>query len=381
MLVFLFWTAAFLVVHTYLLYPALLWLLTLWKRPAQRPALGEWPTVTLVLVVYDEIAVIREKIENTLALDYPRDRLEVIVVSDCSHDGTDEAVAEYADRGVMLQRMEERGGKTAGKNAGVRLACGDILVFSDANSMYAPEALRELLRPFAELQVGCVCGELRYTNPEKLAAGKGEGFYWRYEQFLKRRESLLRSALGANGAIYALRRELFDELEADIISDFIMPIRIWRKGFRVVYEPGAVAVEHSAASFGGEFRRRTRIISRSMHGLRTEAGVLNPFRYGLFSFQLFSHKILRWLVPVFLIAMLISSVLLAGEMPFRILLGLQLLFYALAILGNLSQKRLGRLGLFYIPAYFCAINFGVLLGLWHFLTGRRYGVWKPESRN
>ena len=381
MLITLFWTAVFLVAHTYLLYPALLWLLTLWKRPVQHSALGEWLMVSLVLAAYNEIVVIREKVENILALDYPRDRLEVIVVSDCSDDGTDEVIAEYADRGVRLYRMEERGGKTAGQNAGVRLASGDILVFSDANSMYAPEALRQLLRPFANPQVGCVCGELRYTNPEELAAGKGEGFYWRYEQFLKRRESLLRSVLGANGAIYALRRELFDELEADIISDFIMPIRIWRKGFRVVYEPGAVAVEHSAASFGGEFRRRMRIISRSMYGLWTEVGVLNPFRYGLFSFQLFSHKILRWLVPVFMIAILISSALLAGEMPFRILLGLQLLFYALAILGNLSQQRLGRLGLFYIPAYFCAINFGVLLGLWNFLSGRRYGVWKPESRN
>ena len=236
------------------------------------------------------------------------------------------------------------------------------------------------MRPFADPKIGCVCGELRYANPDQLAAGKGEGFYWRYEQFLKRRESLLTSTLGANGSIYALRRELFDELGPEIISDFIMPIRVWRKGFRVVYEPRAVAVEHSGARFRDEFRRRTRIISRSAYSLWTEAGVLNPFAHGLFAFQLFSHKLLRWLVPLFMIAILIGAALLAADPLYQILLGLQLLFYLLALLGNLFQHQLGSLGLFYIPAYFCATNLGALLGLWNFLTGRRYQVWQTASR-
>jgi len=380
MLVYIFWTSALLIVYTYLLYPALLWLLTFWKRSPQYPDLAGWPAVSLVLAAVNEIAVIREKIENTLALDYPDGRLQIIVVSDCSEDGTDQVVAAYADQGVLLHRMERRSGKTVAQNAGGRLASGEILVFSDANSMYAPDALRELLLPFADPGVGCVCGELRYANPEQLAAGKGEGFYWRYEQFLKRRESLLCSAVGANGSIYGLRRELFEELGEEIISDFIMPIRVWRKGFRVVYQPRAVAVERSAASFADEYRRRTRIISRSMYGLWTEAGVLNPLAHGFFTLQVVSHKVLRWLVPVLLAAILVSSAFLAGKTPFHILLGLQLVFYGLAVLGNLFQNRLGRLGLFYIPAYFCATNLGVLLGLWHFLTGRRYRVWNPVSR-
>lgn len=377
----IFWAAALLIAYTYLLYPALLWLLTLGKRTLECADPDEWPSISLVLVAYNEIAVIRAKLENMLKLDYPRDRLELIVVSDCSDDGTDEVVAAYADRGIRLHRVVQRGGKTLGQNAGVRLATGDILVFTDANSMYAADALRALVRPLADPRVGCVCGELRYVNPEELAAGKGEGFYWRYEQFLKRRESLLRSALGANGSIYALRRELFEELGAEVISDFIMPVRVWRRGFRVRYEPQAVAMEQSAVSFHGEFRRRTRIISRSMNGLWQERGVLNPFGHGLFAFQMFSHKVLRWLVPLFLIAALISAVPLAGQSLYRALLLAQLAFYLLAALGNLFQRRLGGAGLFYIPAYFCATNLGALLGLWNFLTGRRYQVWQPVSRS
>ena len=376
-----FWAAVLLVVYTYLLYPALLWLLTLGKRPAEYVDPDEWPSVSLVLVAYNETAVIRAKLENMLALDYPRDRLELIVVSDCSDDGTDEVAAEYAEQGIRLYRVAQRGGKTLGQNAGVRLATSDILVFTDANSMYAADALRALVRPLADPRTGCVCGELRYVNPEDLAAGRGEGFYWRYEQFLKRRESLLRSALGANGSIYALRRELFEELGAEIISDFIMPVRVWRRGARVVYEPRAVATEQSAVSFHGEFRRRIRIISRSMNGLWQERGVLNPFTHGFFAFQMFSHKVLRWLVPLFLIATLASAVPLADQPLYRVLLSAQLAFYLLAVLGNLFQRRLGGVSLFYIPAYFCATNLGALLGLWNFLTGRRYQMWQPVSRS
>ena len=334
----------------------------------------------MILAARNEAEVIGEKIENSLALDYPRDRLQVIVVSDCSTDGTDEIVVDYADRGVELYRMEAQSGKTAAQNAGVRMASGSILVFSDANSMYAVDALRELLRPLSEPKVGCVCGELRYMNPDDQGAGKGEGMYWRYERFLKCRESLLCSTLGANGSIYALRRELFDELEADIISDFIMPIRAWRKGYRVVYVPGAVATENAGASFQDEFRRRRRIIARSVHSLWTEVGVLNPFANGLFAVQIISHKVMRWLVPIFLIVIFICNVLLAGESPYHIFLVLQLAFYGLGLLGNVEQRYLGRLIVLYLPAYFCATNLGALLGLWSFMTRRKHTVWQPMSR-
>ena len=373
----IFWVCLGLVTYTYLAYPALLWLFTFWRRTARYEEPASWPSLTLVISAYNEAGVIADKLNNTLALDYPH--CQVVVVSDASDDGTDDIVKEFGDRGVVYHRLPARGGKTVAQNAGVKRAAGDILVFSDANSMYDRDALKELVRPFCDGTVGCVCGELRYFDAETGGAGKGEGFYWRYEQFLKGRESLLSSLVGANGSIYALRRELFDELAADIISDLIMPIRVRRKGARVLYAPRAVAREHSGQHFGDESRRRTRIIARSLYGLWKEVGVLNPLTNGVFAFQVFSHKVVRWLVPLFLIGMVTGSLALADGYLYRALFCIQLAFYILAALGSLFPSRFGRLGMFYIPAYFCAINAGALLGLWGFLTGQRYAAWQPRG--
>ena len=376
----LLWISVFLIAYTYLFYPVLLWLLTQATRVPQYDSIDDWPTLSLIICAYNEADVIGAKVENSLALDYPADKLQIIVVSDCSEDGTDGIVQSYAARGVLLHRVAQRGGKTEAQNAGVRQASGQMLVFSDANSMYEIDALKTLLQPLQDERVGCVCGELRYLNPGGGGAGKGEGFYWRYEQFLKRRESLLCSALGANGSIYALRRDLFDELEAEIISDFIMPIRVWGKGFRVAYQPRAIATEESATTFRGEFRRRTRIVARSILGLWRERGVLNPLAHGWFAFQLISHKLIRWLVPFLLIAAFIGNALALGPGLYKALLALQVAFYALALVGQVGHRWLGRWGVFYIPAYFCATNLGVLLGWWYVVSGRRFTVWKPLAR-
>ena len=380
MLVDVFAVSLFLIVYTYLLYPALLWLLT-FGRPRQTfPDSTAEPKVSLILAAYNEIAVIAEKLENTLSLSYPAEKLEIIAVSDCSDDGTDEVIASYRNRGVQFKRMEQQSGKTIAQNAGVRLATGDILVFSDANSIFASDALSELVRPFEEPAVGSVCGELRYRNPGAEGAGEGEGLYWRYERFLKRQESRLSSTLGANGGIYALRRELFDELDQAIISDFIMPVRVWRKGFRVVYVPDAVAIETTGATYRDEFRRRRRIIARSWYGLWREAGVLNPLKHRFFAWQMFSHKLMRWLVPVFLFVAFVTNLLLLSEAIFQYLLIAQLAFYALALVGSLERRILGRVFLFYVPPYFCAINLGALFGFFSFIAGKRVSTWKPVER-
>ena len=377
MLIAIFWAALFLVVYTYLIYPVLLWLLAAGRKMPEYAPLGEWPEASLIIAAHNEEAVLHTKLENALAMDYPAERLDIIVVSDASTDGTDRIAAEFAERGVRLHRQAVRAGKTEAQNAGVRLARGQFLAFSDANSMYAPSALKRLLAPFADERIGCVCGELQYANPDEQGVGKGEGLYWRYEQFLKRRESLLSSALGANGAIYALRRALFVELRGDIISDFVAPLHAWRRGFRIAYEPTAVATEYSSVRFGDEFRRRRRIVSRSLYGLWTEAGVLNPFAHFFFAFQMFSHKLLRWLVPVWLVVVLAVNIALATDGYYGLLLALQVAFYGLAALGLLLPERLGRCWLFYVPAYFTATNWGTLLGLLSFVTGRRHRVWQP----
>ena len=380
MFVIVFWAALLLVAYTYFIYPLLLWLLTAGRRRPDYAPLDEWPCTSLIIAAYNEEAILRAKLENALGLDYPVDKLEIVVVSDESTDGTDAIAEEFVPRGVRGHRVPERGGKTAAQNVGVGLARGEVLVFTDANSMYAPEALKRLLAPLADDEIGCVCGELQYADSEEGGVGKGEGAFWSYEQFLKQRESMLSSALGANGAIYALRRELFEELGNDIISDFIMPIRVWRRGYFVVYEPKAIATELSGGSFRDEFRRRRRIISRSLYGLWTQREVLNPFAHFVFAFQMFSHKVLRWLVPVLLLAAFGANIALAGDPFYRILLALEVAFLALAVLGYALPERLGRLLPFYLPAYFCAINYGALLGFLSFLTGRRHIVWQPVSR-
>ena len=377
MLIAVFWAALLLVVYTYLIYPVLLWLLAAGRKMPEYAPLSEWPAASLIIAAHNEEATLRAKLENALAMDYPAEQLDIIVVSDASTDGTDHIAAEFAERGVRLHRQEARGGKTEAQNAGVRLARGQFLAFSDANSMYAPSALKRLLAPFADERIGCVCGELQYANPDDQGAGKGEGLYWRYEQFLKRRESLLSSTLGANGAIYALRRELFVELRGDIISDFVAPLHAWRRGFRIAYEPTAVATEYSSVRFGDEFHRRRRIVSRSLYGLWTEVAVLNPFAHFFFAFQMFSHKLLRWLVPVWLLVVLAVNIPLAASQYYGLLLALQVAFYGLAALGLLLPEWLGRYWLFYVPAYFTATNLGTLLGLLSFLMGRRHRVWQP----
>lgn len=379
----IFWVVFGLILYTYFGYPILLSLLTAGRRQPAYPADQDLPTISLVVTAFNEESVLRGKLENSFALDYPQDRLQVIVVSDGSTDGTDDVARDFAGRpGYLFLRQEQNAGKTTAQNAGVRVAKGDILVFSDANSIYAVDALRQLVRPFADARVGCVCGELHYTNPQRAAAGKGEGSYWRYEQYLKRRESLLGSLVGANGSIYALRRELFEELDPAIISDFIMPIRVRLRGHRVVYESAAVAEEEVAVGFGDELKRRRRIVARSIYGLWRSPGALNPFRQPLFAFQVVSHKVIRWLVPALLVVMLATSagVGLARLSPYDWLFGGQLLFYAFALVGGLFPAGPGRLSLFYVPAYFCAINIGALLGLLGALRGQRHTVWKPVAR-
>jgi cellulose synthase/poly-beta-1,6-N-acetylglucosamine synthase-like glycosyltransferase len=379
-----FWGAAALISYAYAGYPVVLWLLSLGRRPkAVQEDPAQWPTLTLIVAAYNEGTVLHDKLTNSFALDYPEGRLQIVVVSDGSTDNTDEVALSFEGRAdYVFLRQPENAGKTMAQNAGVSAATGQLLVFSDANSIYQPDALKQLVRPFAEERVGCVCGELRYVNLQRAGAGKGEGAYWRYEQFLKRRESLLGSLVGANGSIYAMRRELFEPLGPAVISDFIMPIRVRLGGHRVIYEPGAVAHEETGVGFGDEFQRRRRIVARSVYGLWKEPGAFNFFRHPLFTFQILSHKVLRWSVPVLMMYMLLSSLWLAvdGQAPYVELLALQGVFYFCAMLGWAFPRGPGRIGLFYVPAYFCAINYGALRGLLAAFLGQRHSVWKTVER-
>jgi len=339
------------------------------------------PRVTLIVTAHNEGKIIRQKIENSLSLDYPKEKLEIIVASDGSTDETNEIVAQYESRGIKLDRLFERKGKTAAQNHAILKSSGEVIVFSDANAIYARNAIKKLVRNFDDNTVGCVCGELKYTDSSKSFAGKGENLYWKYEKFLKRKESQVSSLLGVTGSIYAVRSGLYVPLEKHIISDFVEPLEIVKNRYKVVYEPEAISFEKPSVDMKAEFKRKTRIVTRSIRGLFSERKLLNPFKYGIFSIQLISHKLLRWAVPIFLIGLFVSNLFLWDNGTiYRILLVLQIVFYLSALVGWLFELIGPKINFFHIPYYFCMVNLAALVGWFKYLTGQKEVVWET-ARN
>ncbi|NUO82654.1 glycosyltransferase family 2 protein [candidate division KSB1 bacterium] len=375
-MVILFWVCAGLILWVYAGYPLLLWLLNRMRAPRVVQTQAITPKVTLIVSAYNEAEVIRTKIENSLALDYPGALLEVLVISDCSSDDTDNVVRAYEGRGVRLLRMNERGGKTLGLNAGVPAAQGEIIIFSDANAMYHPQTVRKIVRNFADPHVGCVTGESRYNLDGATDSTESENMYWRYELALKQMESRLGSLVGGDGAIYAIRKALYRPLQAADLSDFVNPMQISLQGYRNVYEPEAISFENGAATFDQEFRRKVRIVARAWRGLLRVRAVLNPFRFGFFTLQVLSHKLLRWLIPVFLLGAWCANLFLLHS-PFYLCAGLvQTLFYVLAGIGLLQSQRKEIARVFYVPYYFCFVNYASLLGILSYYRGQSFTTWQ-----
>lgn len=375
MTVWVFWLCAALVAYVYAGYPLLLRLVhAVWGRvPAYPPAPD--PSITLVISAFNEEATIREKLQNTLSLDYPSDRLQTLVVSDASDDRTDDIVREYADCGIGLLRMPQRGGKTLGLNAAVKAATGDLVVFSDANAMYRRNSLKRLAAPFADTAVGAVVGESTYQDSQ-TASEASESLYWKYETAIKRLESETGSVVGGDGAIYAIRRSLYVPMRADALSDFVNPLQIVKSGHRCVYEPAAQSVEKAAEDFSREFRRKVRIVNRAWRAMLSMPELLNPLRYGLFSLKLISHKLLRWLVPLFLASLLVSNAMLMGRGALYSLAFVgQLLFYALALAGHAMRASERMPKVLSIPYYFTMVNVASARGILDALRGETYTTW------
>ncbi|QDV26827.1 Poly-beta-1,6-N-acetyl-D-glucosamine synthase [Aureliella helgolandensis] len=376
-----FWLAAAAFATPFVLYPVALFLLSSMARRRQS---GKYvASVSLVVSVFNEAEVIREKIENALALDYPPQLLEILVISDASDDATDEIVSQYQSPNVRLCRQEQRLGKSAGLSEFCPTAQGDILVFTDANSMFRPDALSKLVRHFDNPSIGYTVGKQLYSDANQGASADSENVYWNIELKIKEWESRLSSVVGADGAIYALRKELFQPLAPEDINDFVLPLKVITQGLRGIFDPEAVCFEEAAPSFQGEFRRKYRIVNRSLRAVTKVPQTLNPFRVGWFAFQLWGHKVLRWLGPVFMILMLVSAILLCWHerathqgMLYTILLGLQLAGYALAALYLLPFCRGMRL--VYIAYYFLLVNVAAAVGIGLLLSGKTIGVWKPQ---
>lgn len=375
MIEFAFWISAALVVYVYLGFPVLLYIYSRFRPTHNRDLPEELPTVTMLISAYNEEACIAEKLENSLALDYPIDRLQIIVLSDQSSDRTDEIVESFQDCGIALMRMAERGGKTLGLNDGVKNSSSDFVVFSDANAMYQADAIRSLIAPFSDSRIGAVIGESTYADAES-DAGESESLYWRYETTIKVLESRASSVVGGDGAIYAVRRSLFRPMAADVLSDFVNPLQVVEQGFRCVFEPKAISVEDVAESFDKEFSRKVRIVNRAWRATMSMKRLMNPVRYGAFAWQLFSHKLLRWLVPAFLLLLLVTNLMLIEQGGFyRLTFLAQISFYSLAALGAVLRKKANLNLLLYVPYYFCLVNIASARGIMQAYQGETYTTW------
>lgn len=362
------------VVYVYLGYPLLLAIVSRFLRRVDPSIDNSYlPSVSLIISAYNEQKIIAKKLRNTLTLDYPHDKLEIIVLSDGSTDKTDEIVKEFESEGVRLVSLEDRKGKTYCQNLGVELTQNDILVFSDANGLYQEDTIRKLVRHFADSSVGAVSGEAHYTNPQDTVAGHAEGLYLRYEHAVKQMESRVVSVAGASGPVYAVARKAYVPLTADLISDFLEPILVFRSGYKVQYEPAAISVEEAANDLRIEFSRKRRIVNRAWRGLWSVKELLNPLKYGLFAVQLVSHKLFRWLVPVALIAMLSSNLFCLEQAWCRVALLLQLAFYLAAAIGYKWQNLP-----LYPVTYFCLVNSASLLGIFDAVVGRHRVTWETE---
>jgi cellulose synthase/poly-beta-1,6-N-acetylglucosamine synthase-like glycosyltransferase len=384
-----FWLASLLVLYPYLIYPLVLRFLAALSptRPAAGSTAPVLPKVTFVISAFNEEAVIAHKLENTLALDYPADRLEVIVASDASSDRTDEIVRGVAaeEQRVKLVRHEERRGKSAMLNEAVAAASGELVLFSDANAMYEAGAIRELVGGFTDPEVGYVVGAALYSDAGGKRAGESEGIYWKFELFLKRIESQVHSVVGGDGAIYAIRRHLFWDFEEDDISDFVNPLQIVAAGYRGLFNPAARCYEHASETFSKEFRRKRRIVNRSWRAVRRYGHRLSVREHGRFLFMLVSHKVIRWYALPLILTAWVANMALLGESPIYAWTWLAItvsvaMAGAGAALDRFGLRQPKLISIFY---YFYVVNLAGLLGIWDEWRGVRHVTWdhirKPGS--
>jgi cellulose synthase/poly-beta-1,6-N-acetylglucosamine synthase-like glycosyltransferase len=381
--VWIFWVSIAFLFYAYGGFALLVGLVGLVQRRGVRK-LPITPSVTLIIAAYNEEKIIAERLDNALAMDYPRDRLQILVASDGSTDGTDDIVASYASKGVLLLSLPRRG-KIRTLNAAVARATGKILVFSDANIMCRADTLRELVANFADASVGGVAGHTTYTlDPASESSSYGERLYWRYDTWLKKLESQTGSIVSAHGGLYAIRRVLFRPVaDGAVTDDFAISTSVIAHGYRLVFEPKALATEVAVPEAKREFRRRVRLMTRGLRGVFLRRRLLNPRKYGFYSVVLASHKLARRLVPVSLAILGVVSIAAWSHGPlYQAAVLAQVCFYGMASVGYLLRRsRMGRLRLLYIPFYYCMANVACSVAWVHALRGRRIEVWQPQRQS
>lgn len=385
MLTFLFWASFALLFYSFIGYGLLLYLLVkvkkLFRRPKAFPASFE-PLVTLVVPCYNEAAILDEKVRNCFALDYAKDKLRLVFITDGSTDDSVEVLRKY--NGVTVLHSSHRGGKTAAENRAMQNIATPFVVFSDANTSLNKDAVKNIVRHFADEKVGCVAGEKRILSADKdVASAAGEGAYWKYESFLKKLDSQLYSAVGAAGELVAFRASLYEAMPEDtILDDFIQSMYIAAKGYKIIYEPEAYAVETAAASVKEELKRKVRICAGGWQAMQRLSGRLSPFKLPVLYFQYFSHRVLRWtLNPLLMVVLFVSNAFLAfGSNFFFAVLYLQALFYSFSVAGYLLEEIQLKRKVFFLPYYFCIMNYSVVAGFVRFMKGSQSAVWEKNKR-
>ena len=381
MIEFLLWGAIATLFYVEIGYVLLLWLVARFKRPGAKLKESE-PDLTVLIAAYNEVNVIGKRLENVLSQDYPAEKLQVIVASDASTDGTDEIVSGFAGRGVHLVRVEGHGGKIAALRAAEPSIQGKVVVLSDADSTFLPGALRNLVRHFGDPKVGAVTGrEVRPPSKEE-GKGRGEGLYNRIETTVKRLEGRVGDQVLLHGGICAVRRELLPHVPDHLTHDAIVPARLVLDGYRVVYEPEAVSIEAYELDSRQDWRRRIRTVMQAYQSYLYVKDALNPLKSGFYALQIWSHRFLRWLVLPILAITFVSSLLLAGHsVIYLTLAGLQALAYLAAGIGWLLDRVGKRPALFYFPFYFVYIHSAALYALWLSWKGQKVSAWRPASRD
>ncbi|UCF05134.1 MAG: glycosyltransferase family 2 protein [bacterium] len=363
------------ILYVYAGYPLALAVVGLFRRRRHSSNERYVPSVALIISAYNEERIIREKIENSLKLDYPRDRLKIVIASDGSMDETNDVVRSYEGVNLVLKAFDTREGKSATLNRAVLGLDDDILVFSDANAFYREDAIQQLVKNFADEDVGCVVGRLVYLSNHSYV-GKGENLYWRYESLLNRLESRVGSVLVGTGTIFAIRRELFRPVISNVANDFQLPAEVANQGYDVVYEREAVAYEKSTYFFREEFARKRRIIVRGLTGFRS---LRSCFGGHLRIFQFVSRKLLRWWIGPMLPLLYFTNLVLVSQPFFLTLFILQNIFYILAIIGSLLRRGRIQSRVFFVPFYFVLVNGAALTAILTYLGGSRCSAWEKAE--
>jgi len=371
-----FWLSLGAIVYTYAGYPMLVWAAHKAMRRRVLPGHLE-PTVSIIISAYNEAKHLAAKLENTLALDYPADRVEVLVGSDGSSDDTVIIAERYADRGVRCLSFPLNRGKTAVQNDCTRLARGDILVFMDAASLCNREALRALVAPFADRHVGVVGGRVVFGEGEGRLVERAQGIYWRYEQALKRWESKCGALVGVDGPLYAVRRELFPMIRPEMMSDFLVPLKVRQAGYWAVLAPQAIVFEEPTASPWHEFQTRRRLVLRGLRALEGNLDLLNPLRSGWLAWQIWSRKLLRWSAGMMFLAVTITALLLSHRGLYQAAATVCLLMVATALAAGWRDKWKTLPRLFAFPFYFVLVNWAAVAGWMDFLQGKQVVSWQP----